>query len=133
MTPSEALDQAIVEAQKRFKYIADPPTLDEWDTVKEFEARGGGDCDGWVLWCLARAEDLARAHGCWWFVVGTVTGGKATGHAWAEIRLPDGRLWADPTWGKPCERPEWYTDRTSTEAYPVDQEIMGPPVYEVRA
>jgi hypothetical protein len=127
VTPREALDAAIVEAQTLFSYIADPPTLDEWDTFIEFQNRGGGDCDGWVLWCLQRAALLCGVTGCWYFVRGTVEQptGEGVGHAWAEIRLPGERLWADPTWGRPCEPAALWTGRVPAVAYPVDQEIMG--------
>jgi hypothetical protein len=121
------MDQAIREARARFRYIPDAPTLDEWDTVAEFERRGGGDCDGWTLWCLARAAALAPQEGLYWFLRGTMTTEKQTiGHAWAEIRKAE-RLWADPTWGWPCERPGRYSGRTPIRAYPMVGELMGMP------
>jgi hypothetical protein len=128
MTPQEALDQAIVEAQKRFIYIPDAPTEDVWDTVREMEQRGGGDCDGWVLWCLARAADLCPAPGAYHFVEGTILrDGQTLGHAWAEVRVGADLQWADPTWGIDCERLAYYSDRTPWKSYPVDGEIMGQP------
>ncbi len=126
MTPRQATDNAVVEAQRRFRYIADPPLTDEWDTVREFTARGGGDCDGWALWAIWRAQ--GRCPGEYRFVRGIASG---IGHAWVEIRDPD-RLWADPTWGEPCHDPGWYSERTPQLAYLLAGEIMGPPTaYEV--
>jgi hypothetical protein len=130
MTPQQAMDQAIREAQSRFTYIPDPPKLDVWDTVKEFVARVGGDCDGWVLWCLWRAQQLTGLQGCWWFVEGLVQpyNPETDGHAWAMI---DQRafhvtelLWADPTWGNPCVDPGWFTGRRPLKKYRVDNELM---------
>jgi hypothetical protein len=124
-----ALDTAILEARSRFRYIPEAPHVDEWDTPAEFEARGGGDCDGWTLWCLHRAAAEAPAEDVYWFVVGLVDG---VGHAWAELRLPDGtRRWADPTYFLSCADPGWYSRRTPLRAYPLRPDgLLGlPTVY----
>jgi hypothetical protein len=129
MTPSEALDAAITASHARFRYLADAPTLDAWDTVAEMDARGGGDCDGWSLWCLAHAAARVPAPGAYWFVVGTVVrDGETLGHAWVEIRDGADRQWADPTWGMACRGVAWYSDRVPQRAYPMDGELLGLPV-----
>ena len=129
MTPRTALNTALHEAQARFRYIADPTTLDTWDTVAEFEARGGGDCDGWTLWCLHRASLLAHAPGCWWLLLGLVYPyGPKDGHAWAGLELDGVWLWADPTWGQTCDTPDWWTDRRLTKRYRVEHEILSEPI-----
>lgn len=104
VTPRDALARACIEA-RRFRYIPDTTSTDlltrlledVWDTVAEFEAREGGDCDGWSLWSIERAHALAPGPH-YAFVVGSVRQqGQWFGHAW--VALLDTDEWADPTWG----------------------------------
>lgn len=121
MTPEQAVNLYIREARARFCYIPDLPAWDEWDTVSEFEARGGGDCDGFVCWTLAMAWAECPEPDRYWLVVGETSQGW---HAWGELRWPDRRLWCDPTWGLPCGAPARFT-RTPHEAYPVQGRLLG--------
>ena len=64
MTAIEVLAWKVREA-RRFRYIPDSEGLagldallaDEWDTAVEFEARGGGGCDGYSTWTAQRQHE----------------------------------------------------------------------------
>lgn len=142
ITLREALDQAVREARARFRYLPDPPGVegDEWDTVAQVEAREAADCDGYTVWSNCRALALAGLLGVTpaqlYFVRGTVQTARREigGHAWSEIRLPDGtRLWADATWGYGCQAPGWYSGRAPILAYPMVDELLGRPTMSLPA
>ena len=122
MTPEQAVNLYVREARARFRYIPDLPDWDEWDTVQEFEARGGGDCDGFSKWVLAKAWMECPEPDRYWLVVGETSAGW---HAWVEVRYPDRRLWADPTWGYLCGDPSGYS-HIPYEAYPIKGRLLGP-------
>ena len=99
-------------AIRAYRYLPDTVTtldgmvvpVDIWDTLAEFEARQGGDCDGHACWTIERAA--LRAPGPFYFVAGEVlVRGTWNGHAWVELDEPDERLWADPTWGHGPQSP----------------------------
>ena len=120
MTARDAFAEAVRQA-RRFRYIPDPDAADpitrllndEWDTVAEFERRGGGDCDGHAIWTTQQGHAAAELGapttepiGEWCVVVGLVRINRVwRGHAWSILVLPDVTLWADPTWGVPPAEP----------------------------
>lgn len=118
MTPETHLDQLITTARARFAYIPEPIGADEWDTVTEFESRGGGDCDGFVIWTLTKAILQNPTPSLYWMVIGQTANGW---HAWCELRYPTHRIWADPTWGLRCATPGSF-NRTPYEAFPMTPE-----------
>lgn len=112
MTALDVLRETILDERRHYAYIPDPEGFDafsrllndEWDTAKEFEARGGGDCDGWVGHCVERGEEaeerLNQKPAAWYAVEGEVLWrGEWIGHHWVELVTRDGTYWADPTWG----------------------------------
>lgn len=109
VTPLEALREAGYECASRFRYVRDSDAADplerllrdEWDTRAEFEARGGGDCDGFAGWAIERAGELCPGAELY-FVAGEVAydSGKRSGHAWVELRDGGRVYWSDPTWGR---------------------------------
>ena len=120
MTARDAFAEAVRQA-RRFRYIPDPDApdpitrllSDEWDTVAEFEGRGGGDCDGYAIWTTQQGHaaanlgvPVAEPIGEWSVVVGLVRINRVwRGHAWSMLVLPDVTLWADPTWHRPPVEP----------------------------
>lgn len=123
----ESVNRHIREARQRFVYIPDAPGVDEWDTVREFEGRRGGDCDGWVLWTLAESYREVPLKNFYHLVAGQVHTRKGVvGHAWGELRLPDSRLWCDPTWGLSVASIGCFSGRTPIEAYPIQGLLLGP-------
>jgi hypothetical protein len=107
VTAKSALTDACF-AVRRYRYIPDTVTVDDmtipvdvWDTLQEFEARKGGDCDGHASWTIEHAFRWGSS-GTFYFVVGEVLqrSGVWAGHAWVEL-IEDGTCWwADPTWGE---------------------------------
>lgn len=99
-------------AVRRYRYIPDTVTVDGmtipvdvWDTLREFEQRGGGDCDSMAIFAIEMAE--RDEPGAYYFVAGEVLiRGEWSGHAWVELRVSDTEiLWADPTWGEVPQEP----------------------------
>ena len=112
MTPRDALMEACFRA-RAYRYLPDEITtpdgvvvpIDVWDTRSEFEARRGGDCDGFTCWAMEHAA-LAAPDAALWFVAGEVLiRGQWIGHAWIELQSEDATLWADPTWGHGPQAP----------------------------
>lgn len=102
MTSREALAQAIRECQQRFTYRGEPQGDDVWQTPRETEALGSGDCEDLAVWSIATAWDLSQDEdiaATFYLVAGTAEGG---GHAWVELIDEQGvTLWGDPTPGWP--------------------------------
>lgn len=113
MTPREALAEAVRECG-RFRYRAEPPGADYWQTPAETDAAGVGDCEDLSVWTLTRAYALAGS-GDFRLVAGEADGG---GHAWIELHDEEGVWWADPTpgWSKAIDPPRLW-NRTPQFAY----------------
>lgn len=109
------LDNYVNQA-RRFRYIADadsPDPLvrfmnDEWDTAKEFEARGGGDCDGFSLWTIERAAAVIDDPSARFYaVMGLIRqSGRWVGHMWVGTEVGGESRWCDPTWHELTMSPE---------------------------
>lgn len=121
VTPREAVTEACFRA-RNYQYLPDEVVtpdgvvvpIDVWGTLREFEARRGGDCDDFTCSTIEIAE-RAAPDGAYWFVAGEVlVRGQWIGHAWVEIETEDARLWADPTWGRVPQPP-------STLGYPASR------------
>lgn len=140
MTPRDILRDTIRRLHAEgYAYIPDPEGFDamsrllndEWDTRKEFEARGGGDCDGWVGACIELCEeaeaDLPHAAGDvpakWYAVAGRVKQrSQWFGHMWVVLDTPEGEVWADPTWNRGPAAPEalgYREDQKTATRWPV--------------
>ena len=123
MTALDALRRAVDECQ-RFRYRAEPPGQDRWQTPAETEALGEGDCEDMAVWTIARVWDLAaEAHPG--ITLDLVAGALAQGgHAWVAMTDADGRVWwADPTPGPgdpPVHTRSWFRSYTPEYAYRYD-------------
>ena len=73
-------------------YLAEPKGMDDWQTPRQLQATGAGDCEDAALGDLLAAALHAWPDEPRFLVVGTYSG---NGHAWARI----GDYWADPTFG----------------------------------
>ena len=130
MYPVDALRLACREAGERFLYLPEERGEELWQTPAGTEARGGGDCEDFALWAIARSVDLMRADGgafadsCEWrLIVGDLPNGR---HAWAELRLAGDVWWADPTpgYGAPVGHPRAF-GRTPLYAYRWEDGFLG--------
>ena len=115
MTQLDALRQAVLECQQ-FPYRAEQPGSDLWQSPKETEHYGNGDCEDAAVWTIARTWALVEgAELC--LVAGVLAGG--VGPAWVELVDGAETWWADPTpgWGALVHPPGWFQGRTPRFAY----------------
>src|SRR3990167_7898716 len=91
MTPLDALRQAVLECQQ-FPYRAEKPGSDLWQSPKETEHYGNGDCEDAAIWTIIRTWALTEGAETWW---------------------------ADPTpgWGALVHPPGWFKNRTPLFAF----------------
>lgn len=71
-------------------YIPEPEREDRWQTPRETEIRGGGDCEDLSVWLLYELRKLG--YKCW-IVFGTNLQGKR--HCWVRFKTLEGLYDAD--------------------------------------
>lgn len=124
MTAQDALRQATEECQ-RFPYRAEKPGMDLWQTPRETEHYGNGDCDDAAIWTIIRAHALCPSAALY-LVAGDLRG---QGHAWVEMTDERGETWwCDPTPGPgvpPIHPRLWFFSYHPRYAYRFDGTIFG--------
>lgn len=95
----DVLRQVYNECVKGLQYIAEPPTLDYWQTPKETEQKQGGDCEDLAIWMVCETWERCQSTPKLFLVWGLDA--KGQGHAWGEYESIEGmRYWFDPAWKK---------------------------------
>ena len=63
----DVLRQVYNECVKGLQYIAEPPTLDYWQTPKETEQKQGGDCEDLAIWCAKHGKGVKVLQSYFWY------------------------------------------------------------------
>ena len=90
----EVLKDILSECKDKFKYKAESPGLDYWQTPLELEKVKEGDCEDLSVWVISRASAMGIV-GSLYLVWGVDFNNQ--GHSWVEYEDETGkRYWLDP-------------------------------------